>query len=100
MSILVRHQSTRNNFKAEDKEDVCRGCNTGNIRECCNKCGDGVCMDESCCSLFPHHHNTVYVICRSCYDDIDRQLTILIDDDKLRTLKHKIATRTTRKHSR
>ena len=89
----------RNSFIINN-EDVCCTCNTGSIQECCDKCGDGVCLDDICCAVFPHYRDTIYVICRSCYDVIDRQLTVLIDDDKLRVLKHKIATRTTRKHSR
>ena len=99
MTSLVSRRE-RTSIYAVEKDDVCCACNTGDINECCNKCGDGVCVDETCCVVFPHHGNTIFVICRSCCDAIDKQLTVLLDDDKLRVLKHKIATKTTRKHIR
>jgi len=99
MTSLVSRRERTSIYEVE-KEDVCCACNIGDINECCNKCGDGVCVGETCSVVFPHRGNTTFVICRSCCDAIDKQLTVLLDDDKLRILKHKIATRTTRKHIR
>jgi len=64
-----------------DNEDICCTCNAGTIIECCNKCGDGVCLDEMCCTVFPHYHNELFVICRYCSNAVCRELIVIIDTE-------------------
>lgn len=81
----------RTSFKKQiNIEDYCNECNANMIIECCNRCGNGICQNDDCSTIFPHHKNSVFAICRTCYVDIDRRLTLQIDIDKLRILKKNI----------
>jgi hypothetical protein len=75
--------------------DPCDMCEAANVTESCNKCCTGVCDAANCCMKFPHYHNTNFVICTTCTNDIDRKLILLIDLGKLRLLKKKISANET-----
>ena len=83
-------EGNRFRSRMEDYEDLCNECNSVISSFCCNKCANGVCENDKCGWLFPHHHQTNYVICTSCVDAIDNKLTILVDYSKLVLLKKKI----------
>lgn len=81
------------------REEVCNECNTKWIEDTCNKCGEGVCMNNKCCEQFPHYYNTTFIICRHCANEIEKKLHILEEDEKemyrndLKLLKLKIKKR-------
>jgi hypothetical protein len=81
-----------------DKE-YCEVCEETEIEINCNKCASGVCRNEQCCVVFPHHKNTEFVVCNECKEIIDKKLQ-KIDLGKITLLKRKIATHTTIKHLR
>ena len=70
--------------------EKCNECDDRQIEECCNKCGEGVCLSSQCCELFPHYHNSNYTICRQCTDKIEKDLLVLLNHNDLRLLKQKI----------
>lgn len=82
--------SFRPHYFANSDDDFCNECNANTLIECCNRCGEGVCGNDQCSTIFPHHKNSVFAICKTCYIEIDRRLTLQIDVDKLRNLKKKI----------
>lgn len=75
------------NSVGKDKCDICEQKNTIN---CCDKCGNGICYN--CCLAFPHHYDTLFVICNKCSDEIGRKFSpnLIIDVSKLKLLKQKI----------
>lgn len=70
--------------------EKCNECDDSTIEELCDKCGNGVCNNESCSWLFPSYNKTNCILCISCFNTIDKKLTVLIDDNKLQLLKKKI----------
>jgi hypothetical protein len=70
--------------------EKCSECDVHQIEYCCNKCGDGVCLNPECCELFPHSHNTKFVVCRQCANKIEEKLVVLLNHNDLRLLKDKI----------
>jgi hypothetical protein len=76
--------------KEENIDKYCNECNSANIMECCNKCGNGVCLNETCGWVFPHYNASTYTICKSCVSIIENKLTVLVDYSKLVLLKKKI----------
>ena len=67
--------SIYNNSSFLSKEhDKCNECDERRVKECCNKCGEGVCLSISCCQTFPHHNRELYIICKYCITDIERKL--------------------------
>ena len=83
-----------------DKEAyMCNECRSDAIEDTCNKCGEGVCMNNKCCEQFPHYYNTTFIICRQCANEIEKKLHILEEDEKdmyrkdLKLLKIKIKKR-------
>ena len=71
-------------------DDNCNECDHYTTITCCNKCGEGVCTAQKCCTSYPHYNNTSFIICRSCFCEIERQLHVQIDYNKLRILKQRI----------
>ena len=64
------------------------------MKECCNKCGEGLCLNTSCCQTFPHHNNDIYIICNACITDIEQKLRpTSVDKCDLHLLKKKISKR-------
>lgn len=96
MDILPMFYNSR--ISLYDKE-YCIVCEEEEMILFCEKCGDGVCRNERCCVIFPHHKNTEYVVCMECKEIIEKKLK-LIDLGKITLLKRKIATNTTIKHLR
>jgi len=86
-------------FVGKTDDEFCNECNTNRLIECCNKCGEGVCVNDNCSTIFPHYKNTVFVLCRSCSDQIESKLKVVIDLDKLRLLKNKICNKRTKKQA-
>lgn len=78
--------------------DICNECYNALLIDCCNKCGNGICDSESCCVIFPDKYNKQYYICRNCFDDISKNLHLLIDMGKIELLKTKIKEEKTNKH--
>ena len=81
--------------------ETCNECNLGQIEECCNKCGEGVCIEQKCCETFPHYHNTLFTICRKCATEIEKKFYVLeveeVNQSELRLLKQKIKKRMMKK---
>jgi len=71
-------------------DDNCNECNQYTSINCCNKCSECVCSSESCSTIYPHYNNTYFIICKACFCDIEQQLHVQIDFNKLRTLKQRI----------
>ena len=75
-------------------EDMCNECYEKRVKECCNKCGEGICLNTSCCETFPHHNNDIYIICNGCIAGIETKLRpTSVDMCDLRLLKKKISKR-------
>ena len=87
--------SIYNNSSFLSKEhDKCNECDERRVKECCNKCGEGVCLSISCCQTFPHHNRELYIICKYCITDIERKLRpSSVDTCDLYLLKKKISKR-------
>ena len=81
-------------------DDICYICTSEMIQVCCNKCGDGVCTNNSCCMTFPDRYDKLYIICNNCVKAIDEKLELLIDMGKLDSLKRKILNFETKIQSR
>ncbi len=74
--------------------DKCNECDDRIVQECCNKCGEGVCLNVSCCQTFPHHNTELYIICKYCITSIERKLRpSSVDTCDLYLLKKKISKR-------
>ena len=76
--------------KNSEGTDECDVCEEKNVINCCTRCGNSICYN--CCITFPHHHNTLYVICNNCSDEIGKKFTptLVIDREKLKLLKQRI----------
>ena len=70
--------------------DYCNECDKEMRILCCEKCAESVCITGKCSLTFPHHNDTLYVICRTCSTKIEKKLKVLLDLDKLKLLKKKI----------
>ena len=77
----------------KDAPELCGFCNNNKIGDCCNKCGEGVCLQEQCCMIFPDRKNTTHIICLQCQRQIENKLKVEIDYTKLRDLKKKNKTK-------
>lgn len=97
MNDLYIEVSCRPHYFANSDDDFCNECNSNALIECCNRCGEGVCANDNCSTIFPHYQNSVFAICRTCYIEIDQRFTLQIDVDKLRTLKKKIYSNRTKR---
>lgn len=76
------------------KEDTCNECHKKRVKECCNKCGEGLCLGESCCETFPHYNSGLYILCNDCVTCIEQKLRpTSVDKCDLRLLKKKISNR-------
>ena len=73
--------------------DICSQCDEKKNIVTCNKCGEAVCCRGECANLFPHHNDTLYVVCNECTDEIARKLRLVIDFGKLKLLKRKLLYR-------
>lgn len=92
--FMYDNTNERNSFKKYiDKDDLCNECEKYHPSYCCNKCANSICSNDKCRWLFPHYNQTNYVICASCVEEIDKNLTLLIDYSKLVLLKKKIHER-------
>lgn len=80
--------------------DPCDMCDAANITESCNKCSSGVCDDNICSLKFPDRGETIFVVCATCVEEIDKKLIPLIDMGKLRLLKKNIRTNRTSRSPR
>ena len=86
MSAVVRtSQQTKGVYRNRstlcyDREDACNVCAANHVDNCCNKCGNAVCASNQCRYVFPYYKNTAYVVCRVCYDTIDRKLKAVLVD--------------------
>lgn len=75
-------------------EDKCNECHQNSVKECCNKCGEGLCLSEACCQTFPHYNNELYILCNDCVTSIETKLRpTSVDNCDLRLLKQKINKR-------
>ena len=79
------------------EDDICNECHNSLLVDCCNKCGNGVCDNDTCSMVFPDKFNKKYFICKHCVDDINKDLHLLIDMGKIELLKKKIKEETTKK---
>ena len=77
-------------YQNSDAKDECDVCEEKKIINCCDRCGSGICYN--CCITFPHHYNTLYIICNNCSDEIGKKFTptLGIDREKLKLLKQRI----------
>jgi len=87
---MNQYQTVSSTVLLYGNEEKCYECDHANIVECCNKCGNGVCNNQSCSWLFPSHNKTNFTLCNCCFKNIDKKLTPLVDYSKLQLLKKKI----------
>lgn len=89
-TIHMFYTATASRFNKE----YCEICGDRELDVCCDKCGDGVCRNERCCMVFPHYHNSEYVLCDNCKNKIESKLK-QVDFSQLTLLKRKIAAKKT-----
>lgn len=93
-SYADRHYNTEYLKRYREKDDpndtYCNECNLDRIVQCCDKCANGVCSNESCVLLSPGYNSSHYILCNSCVSSIEKKLTVLVDYSKLVLLKKKI----------
>lgn len=80
--------------------DLCNVCNEKCYLLICNKCGDGVCSNDKCSTIFPHYFNSLFVICNDCNVSISKKIKLEIDLSKIHLLKKKIENNQCRRHSK
>ena len=88
--------STQEYFRLLDSFDICVECNKQKYQECCDKCGNAVCLNKCCSEVFPHYYDSLFVVCRTCNDEISSRLKIQINHQDLELLKNKIKLGKTR----
>jgi len=93
----LQHYTSRYGGYYDDDEhdDTCQMCETNIPLYNCNKCGECICDDDTCCMKFPHYSNTTYFVCVNCVNVISMKLVLQIDLGKLELLKEKIRTGST-----
>ena len=50
--------------------DYCSGCNKKKVIQCCDKCGDAVCENPECCTMYPQYKKDDIVLCNYCIKQI------------------------------
>lgn len=83
-----RRENNTNKGTYEFINELCGECNTHVIVDCCNKCGEGVCNNDTCSDTYPHYHNTFYVICRKCFHSVNNRLYVLVDNETIPLVHH------------
>ena len=74
--------------------EYCDVCKKNLLYAQCNKCGGSVCnSDGDCCIIFPHYHNTEFIICNFCTTEADKKIKPYIEE--LQTLKRNIKNKKT-----
>lgn len=92
----VKYQRTRH-YEVFEEDERCNECRELSVQDACNKCGEGVCLSNSCCEVFPHYNNSNYTICRKCTSSIENKLRLIINYGELKLLKQKITKRLEKK---
>tara|TARA_Y100000389_G_scaffold68689_1_gene65202 strand:+ start:1418 stop:1840 length:423 start_codon:yes stop_codon:yes gene_type:complete len=98
LSINIFNRSIKRYISLYGDSDICNECHNALLVDSCNKCGNGICESESCSIIFPDKYNKQYYICRHCFDDISKNLHLLIDMGKIELIKTKIKEEKTNKH--
>ena len=98
LSINIFNRSIKRYISLYGDSNICNECHNALLVDSCNKCGNGICESESCCMIFPDKYNKQYYICRHCFDDISKNLHLLIDMGKIELIKTKIKEEKTNKH--
>src|SRR6056300_1358757 len=80
--------------------DLCNICEKKCNLLTCDKCGEGVCSNIECSTLFPHYSNSLFVICNDCNVTISKKFKLVIDLSKIRLLKQKIENKQCRRNSK
>lgn len=68
----------------------CGVCEKKMAKLSCNVCEDTICKSKNCSELFPHYNNTQYVVCSTCFEEVDSKLKMRRYPPELDTLKAKI----------
>lgn len=87
-------------YESSIEVDLCNICKKKCNILTCDKCGEGVCSEEDCSTLFPHYFNSLFVICNDCNVNISKKFKLVIDLSKIRLLKQKIENNQCRRHSK
>jgi len=53
--------------------DYCTTCENKKVIQCCDKCGDSVCENPKCCTIYPQHKKEDIVFCKYCVDMIEKK---------------------------
>jgi hypothetical protein len=53
--------------------DYCTTCEKKKVIQCCDKCGDSVCENPKCCTVYPQHKKEDIVLCKYCVDAIGKR---------------------------
>lgn len=51
--------------------NYCTSCNTDKVVMCCDECGDSVCKNNKCCTLYGQYKKTDIVLCKYCITEIE-----------------------------
>ena len=101
MSIIYKYTDSLEIYPYRRRvHDPCDMCDAANITESCNKCGHGVCDDNLCSLKFPDRGETIFVVCATCVEEINKKLIPLIDLGKLKLLKKHIRNNSTSRSPR
>lgn len=56
--------------------DYCVGCNKKQRIMCCSKCGDAVCIRDTCSTIFENHNKPSTILCKECVDIIEKKFVL------------------------
>ena len=93
MSFIGKTEELSKMLHSINNFEYCNCCNQEKLILSCNSCGKYVCADDMCSELYPHHNNTIFAICRHCFDTIGSKIHVQVDFSKIALLKKKIAIR-------
>ena len=75
--------------------ECCNYCNNIKLVLKCDSCRKYVCTNKECSELYPHHNNTIFTICRNCFDTIGNNIHLQLDYSKISSIKKKVLAKRT-----
>ena len=61
--------------------DYCTGCDKKKVIQCCDKCGDSVCGNVKCCTIYTQYKKDDIVLCIYCVKLIESKFKELKESE-------------------
>jgi hypothetical protein len=62
--------------------DYCTSCDGKKVIQCCDKCGDSVCGNVKCCTIYPQYKKDDIVLCNYCVKQIESKFKELKEPEQ------------------